>query len=166
MGVTRFATLGFQDLRVGDEFLSPARTVTEADVVMFAGVSGDYNPLHVDHETARKGPFRGPVAHGLLGLAIVSGLSSHAPRVETLAFLGIQDWRFLLPIRFGDTLHVVTRVLALEPKARGRRGIVTWYRRLVNQSGKTVQDGTIQTLVRSTAPTSAGEGLDSDSVAT
>lgn len=141
--------LGFEDLRPGDEWQSPARTVTEADVVAFAGLSGDFNPLHVDHHAARSGPFGRPVAHGLLGLALASGLTSHAPRVDTLAFLGILEWRFLAPIGFGDTIHVLTRVEALEARSRGRRGVVTWFRQLVNQHGTVVQQGRTQTLVRS-----------------
>ncbi|MBX6313132.1 MAG: MaoC family dehydratase N-terminal domain-containing protein [Isosphaeraceae bacterium] len=142
------SVLGFQDLAPGDEWESPRRTVTEADVVAFAGLSGDFNPLHLDHEAARAGPFGRPVAHGLLGMAIASGLASHAPRVDTLAFLGILEWKFLEPIAFGDTIHVVSRVVALEPRSRGRRGVVTWHRRLINQRGATVQEGTTQTLVR------------------
>lgn len=140
--------LSFQDLAPDDEWESPARTVTEADVQAFAGVSGDFNPLHVDHETARKGPFRQPVAHGLLGLAIASGLTSHSPRVDTMAFLSILEWKFLEPIAFGDTIRVVTRVVSLEPRARGRRGVVTWQRRLINQHGAVVQEGLTQTMVR------------------
>jgi 3-hydroxybutyryl-CoA dehydratase len=144
-------TLEFHDLAVGDEWESPGRTITEADVAAFAGLSGDFNPLHVDHESARSGPFGKPVAHGLLGLAVASGLGSHAPRVATLAFLEIVEWRFVGPIAFGDTVRVITRVEALEPKARGRRGIVTWHRKLVNQHGAVVQEGRTRTLVRGRA---------------
>jgi acyl dehydratase len=140
--------LTFQDLSLDDEWESPRRTVTEADVVSFAGLSGDFNPIHVDHVEAARGPFQRPVAHGLLGLAIASGLTSNAPRVATLAFLRISEWKFLEPIRFGDTIHVVTRVVSLEPRPRGRRGVVTWHRRIVNQHGKTLQEGLTQTLVR------------------
>ncbi len=140
--------LGFDDLAPGDEWESPARTVTEADVVAFAGLSGDFNPLHVDHESARRGAFRGPVAHGLLGLAFVSGLGSHAPRVDTLAFLAILEWKFHRPISFGDTVRVISRVVSIEPRARGRRGLVTWHRLLLNQRDEAVQDGLTQTLVR------------------
>ena len=153
--------LAFDDLTVGDEWESPRRTVTEADVVGFAGLSGDYNPLHVDHESARDGPFGRPVAHGLLGLAIASGLASHAPPVATQAFLAILEWKFVAPIAFGDTIRVITRVAALEPRSRGRRGVVTWHRRLVNQHGKTVQEGLTQTLVRGRGP-SPTPGLPSD----
>jgi acyl dehydratase len=141
--------LGFDDLEVGDEWESPGRTVTETDVVLFAGLSGDHNPLHSDHEMAKIGPFGRPVAHGLLGLAIATGLYSQAPRVDTLAFLAILEWRFLLPVVFGDTIKVVSRVAAIEPQARGRRGIVTWERQIFNQNMQIVQQGRTQTLVRS-----------------
>lgn len=140
--------LAFDDLVLGDEWESPGRTVTETDVVLFAGLSGDYNPLHSNHEQSKNGPFGRPVAHGLLGLAMATGLISHAPRVETLAFLAILEWRFLLPIVFGDTVKVISRVEALEPQARGRRGIVTWHRQILNQNGQVVQEGRTQTLIR------------------
>jgi acyl dehydratase len=146
-----FPILGFSDLHVGDEWQSPARTITEADVVHFAGISGDFNPLHVDHHAAQKGPFRRPVAHGLLGLAVASGLTSNAPRVDTVAFLSILEWKFLQPIAFGDTIRVVSRVVSLEPRARGRRGVVTWHRSLLNQDDATVQEGLTQTLVKTRA---------------
>jgi len=141
--------LGFDDLEVGDEWESPGRTVTETDIVLFAGLSGDYTPLHSDHELAKTAPFGRPVAHGLLGLAIATGLYSQAPRVDTLAFLAILEWKFLLPVVFGDTIKVVSRVAALEPQARGRRGIVTWQRQIYNQNIQIVQEGRTQTLVRS-----------------
>lgn len=144
--------LGFHDLEVGQQWLSPGRTITEADVVHFAGLSGDFNPLHMDHEFARGGPFGRPIAHGLLGLAVSSGLASHAPRVLTLAFLGILQWSFKSPIFFGDTLRVRSRVEALEPRARGRRGVVTWRRVLLNQRDQEVQEGLTQTLVDGRMP--------------
>ena len=144
--------IGFDGLTEGDEWESARRTITETDVVNFAGLSADFNPIHVDHEAAKAGPFGKPVAHGLLGLAVASGLGSQAPRVDTLAFLAILEWHFREPIFFGDTLHLVSRVERLEPRARGRRGIVTWHRLLINQHGKTVQEGRSQTLVRSRGP--------------
>lgn len=150
-------SLGLDDLHVGDEWESAARTLTESDVVHYAGLSGDFNPIHVDHEFARTTPFGKPVAHGLLGLAIASGLATQAPRVRTMALLGLLEWRFLEPLAPGDTVHVVTRVETIEPRARGRRGVVTWHRRLVNQHGVTVQEGRLQTLVQGRDPRPAGE---------
>lgn len=138
----------FNDLAVGDEWESPRRTVTETDVVLFATLTGDFNPLHVDHSTAKNGPFGRPVAHGLLGLALATGLISQSPRIDTLAFLGILEWKFHRPIVFGDTIHVVSTVESLQTQARGRRGTVTWHRRILNQDSQIVQDGRTQTLVR------------------
>lgn len=144
-------TLCFDDLTPGDEWESPARTVTESDVVAFAGLSGDYNPIHVDHESAKEGAFGRPIAHGLLGLAIVSGLGSAAPRVDTMAFLAILQWDFLRPIAFGDTIRVVSRVESVTPRSRGRRAEVIWLRSLINQRGEVVQQGRTRTLVRGRA---------------
>lgn len=143
-----FDILTFEDLAIGDEWETPGRTVTEADVVHFAGISGDYNPLHCNHNLAGKGPFGKPVAHGLLGLSIATGLLSASPRIDTLAFLSILEWKFILPIAFGDTISVRSRIEALEAQARGRRGIVTWHRQILNQDGRVVQEGKTQTLVR------------------
>jgi 3-hydroxybutyryl-CoA dehydratase len=145
------STLFYEDLKPGDEWESPARTVTESDVVAFAGLSGDFNPIHVDHHASRKGAFGRPVAHGLLGLSIASGLASQAPRVGTIAFLSIEHWQFLQPIAFGDTVHVVTRVESVQPRARGRRAVITWKRTLLNQDGIAIQEGTTKTLVKGRA---------------
>jgi 3-hydroxybutyryl-CoA dehydratase len=141
--------LAFDDLFVGDEWESGRRTVTQTDVVLFAGLSGDFNPLHVDHVASQTGPFGRPVAHGLLGMSIATGLISQTPRVDTIAFLAILEWKFLHPIAFGDTIHAVSKVESLAPHANGRRGVVTWYRRIFNQDARLVQEGRTQTLVRS-----------------
>ncbi len=138
--------LYFEDLSVGDVWTSAARTITETDVVNFAGMTGDYDPLHVDHEFARQTPYRRPIAHGLLGLSLVAGLASNCPQVRTLAFVAIQKWEFRLPIFIGDTVHATTEVL--DKRAAGRRsGHITWKRQLINQSGSPVQVGVFETLV-------------------
>jgi len=162
--VTRYTwlTLTFEDLVVGDEWESPRRTITQADVALFAGLSGDFNPIHVDHDAAGRGPFGQPVAHGLLGLAIASGLMSQAPRLDTLAFLGILEWKFHHPILFGDTIHALSRVEALEPSANGRRGVVTWHRRVFNQDDRLVQEGRTQTLVRARPARKPSRGTSPD----
>jgi acyl dehydratase len=158
--VTRhtWPVLSFEDLVVGDEWESPRRTITQADVTLFAGLSGDFNPIHVDHDAAGRGPFGQPVAHGLLGLAIASGLMTQAPRLDTLAFVGILEWKFHHPILFGDTIHALSRVEALEPGANGRRGVVTWHRQVFNQDDRLVQEGRTQTLVRSRPTRGGAEG--------
>lgn len=138
--------LHFEDLSVGDCWTSLGRTITETDVVNFAGVTGDYDPLHVDHEYARQTPFGKPIAHGLLGLSLVAGLGSHCPCVRTIAFLKIENWEFRKPIYVGDTVHAETEVI--DKRTNGRRtGYVTWRRQLVNQAGEVVQSGVFHTLV-------------------
>jgi acyl dehydratase len=144
-------SLYFEDLFVGQSWRSFARTITETDVVNFAGMTGDYDPLHIDHHFARQTPFGRPIAHGLLGLSILAGLGIHSPRVQTAAFVSIENWRFLKPIFFGDTVHAVNEVVALESEGR-RRGRVTWKRGLVNQDGVTVQEGLLVTLVMRRTP--------------
>ena len=145
------AHLYFDDVAVGQEWESLGRTVTEADIVNFAGLSGDFNPFHVDHEFAKTTMFKRPVAHGLLVLAIGSGLGLHHPPMRTLALLGIQEWHFREPVFIGDTVRVRTRVQAKEVRGRGRRGAVTWQRQIINQDDKVVQEGLALTLVEARA---------------
>jgi 3-hydroxybutyryl-CoA dehydratase len=143
--------LYFDDLEVGQQWESGGRTVTQADIVNFAGLSGDFNPIHMDHEFAKTTPFHQPIAHGLLVFAIASGLSVTSPLVRTLAFLSIREWQFKGPIFIGDTIRVLTKVLEKEPRARGRRGTVTWHRQVVNQEDKVMQEGISLTLVEGRA---------------
>jgi acyl dehydratase len=93
-------------------------------------------------------------------MAIGTGLASLAPRVDTLAFLAILEWKFQRPILFGDTIHVISTILALESTAAGRRGVVTWLRRIVNQNAHLVQEGRTQTLVRGRTSASPSPPLD------
>jgi acyl dehydratase len=139
--------LYFEDVAVGQEWQSLGRTVTQADIVNFAGLSGDFNPIHVDHEFAKTTHFRQPIAHGLLVFSIGSGLGINSPPMRTLAFLGIRAWQFKAPVFIGDTIRVRTKLLDKELRARGRRGILTWQRLLANQSCKVVQEGVTQMLV-------------------
>lgn len=140
----------FEDLRVGDQWTSIGREITADDVSDFAELTGDHDPLHTNQLVGSSSPFGEPVAHGLLGLGILAGLSSQQPNVSTLALVSIAEWRFEAPIFFGDSVHVVTTVL--EAVAHGRRaGRVTWLRQLVNQSDRVVQQGTFVTLVATRA---------------
>ena len=143
--------LFFDDVAVGQHWESQGRTVTEADIVNFAGLSGDFNPIHTDHEFAKSTPFRRPIAHGLLAWAISSGLGLYCPAMRTVAFLSIRDWQFKGPIFIGDTIRLRTTVLEKEGRSRGRRGIVTWQRQIINQDGKVVQEGVITTLIEGRA---------------
>ena len=147
--------LFFDDVAVGQEWESLGRTVTEADIVNFAGLSGDFNPIHVDHAFAKTTPYRQPVAHGLLIWAISSGLGVNAPPMRTLAFMSIRDWQFKGPVFIGDTVRVRSKVLEKEARSRGRRGVVTWQRQVINQDNKVVQEGVTLTLVEGRAAAGA-----------
>jgi 3-hydroxybutyryl-CoA dehydratase len=148
------------DVAVGQEWHSLGRTITEADIVNFAGLSGDFNPIHLDHEFARSTPFHRPIAHGLLVFSVGSGLALYIPPMRTLAFVGIRDWQFKGPVFIGDTVHVHTKIIEKEVRARGRRGVITWFRQVINQDGKVVQEGVTQTIVegRGAAPKEGAAG--------
>jgi acyl dehydratase len=140
----------FEEFEVGQEIISPGRTVTEADVVAFAALTGDYNPLHTDAEFARSSLFGQRVAHGLLGLSMALGLVSRLGFVDgtALAFRGL-EWRFSRPILFGDTIHVQARVVETKPVPRLGGGLVVLEAALINQRSEVTQKGTWQLLVKS-----------------
>ncbi len=96
----------FEEFEVGQRVTTPARTVTEADVVAFAGLSGDFNSIHTDAVYAQQTPFGQRVAHGILGLAIASGLATRTGILEgtVLAFREITEWKFTRPVHIGDTI--------------------------------------------------------------
>lgn len=150
--------LFFDDVAVGREWLSPGRTITEADIVNFAGLSGDFNPIHTDHEFAKNTLFRKPIAHGLLVWSVSSGLSVYVPLMRTLAFTTIKEWHFHEPVFIGDTIRVQSKIMAIEPRSRGRRAAITWQRQILNQQNKIVQEGVVITLVEGRAALRPKEG--------
>ena len=138
--------LYFDDIAVDDCWTSQSRTVTESDVVLFASLTGDMNRLHVDHHFARQTAFGKPIAHGLLGVAWVAGLGCYAPLMQTEAFLGIREWRFVKPLFIGDTVHVYTIVKEKIDSSR-RRGTVVWQRELRRPDDQIIQTGVFESLV-------------------
>jgi 3-hydroxybutyryl-CoA dehydratase len=143
--------LYFEEFEVGQSISSPGRTVTEADVVAFAALSGDWNPMHTDAEFAAKHPFGQRVAHGLLGLSIASGLAVRLGFLEetVLAFREIGEWKFSLPIYLGDTIRVRATVTATKPMRRLGGGLVSLKTEILNQDDQVVQRGTWGVLIRS-----------------
>lgn len=148
----------WEDLAVGDTAAATGRTVTEADIVAFAGLSGDFVPLHTDQVAASEGPFGERVAHGLLGLSMASGGLLRAAGLErtVLAFLSV-NWTFTAPVRIGDTLTASATVAATQPSRDPRRGLVTLAVVVRNQAGVVVQQGEWVFLVRRREPAAAGE---------
>lgn len=141
--------LYYEDYEVGAVYTTAARTVTEADVVTYAGLSGDQNALHMDEEYAKTTVFGTRIAHGLLGTSIAMGLFNRLGLSEgtSLAFLGIDDWRFLRPIFIGDTVRVRVTVEAKRLSSKGDRGVVRRRLSLENQRGEVVQEGIAVGLV-------------------
>ena len=144
--------LYFDDLEVGQEWESPGRTVTEAYIVNFAGISGDFNSIHMDHHFAASTVFRKPIAHGMLVFSIASGLGVFYPSVRTLAFLSVREWHFRGPVFPGDTIRLRGKVLEKQIRGRGKRGEIVWQRTILNQDGKIVQEGVLTTLVEARGP--------------
>ncbi|MHA6629476.1 MaoC/PaaZ C-terminal domain-containing protein [Pseudonocardia sichuanensis] len=146
----------FEDFAVGQEFTTPARTVTEADVVSFAAWTGDYNPLHTDAEFARTTRFGERLAHGLLGTSLCLGLMARTGIFEgsAVALLGIDGWRFRAPILIGTTVHCLVTVLGCRPTSRGDAGVVQRRFTLLDQDGTTLQEGRMDVLVAIRSPRS------------
>ena len=137
----------FDEIEVGEEYESPGRTVTESDIVLFAGVSGDYNILHTDAEFMKQSIFGERIAHGLLGLAIQSGLFTRATRAyATVAFVGLR-WKFKGPVKIGDTIRLQAKVTAKQEGSKPECGLVTLERRVLNQRDEVVQEGETDFLV-------------------
>jgi len=137
----------FEDIEVGERYESPGRTITEADIVLFAGISGEYNVVHTDAELMKGSIFGERIAHGLLGLSVQSGLITRGMQpYATLAFLGVR-WKFKGPIRIGDTIRVRAEVTAKKETSDAGRGVVTHARTIVNQRDEVVQEGEMDLLV-------------------
>jgi acyl dehydratase len=137
----------FDDIQVGERYESPGRTVTEGDIVLFAGISGDYNVLHTDAEFMKTSIFGERIAHGLLGLAIQAGLFTRATQAyATLAFVGLR-WKFKGPIKIGDTIRLRATVSAKRETETADRGLVTVERTVLNQRDEVVQEGETDLIV-------------------
>ena len=140
----------FEEFEVGIEVVSPGRTITEADVVAFAGLSGDYNQLHTDEEFAKGLMFGQRIAHGMLVLSIATGLAARLGFIEgtALAFREL-TWKFSQPVFFGDTVYMKATCKETKPMPRLGGGVVKFDVRVANQDGKTVQRGEWQLLMAS-----------------
>jgi len=139
----------FEDIEIGEEYTTTARTITESDVMAFAGLSGDYNTLHTDSEFAKQTIFGQRIAHGLLGLAVSTGLKTRMSIFEgtVMAFLGL-TWNFKGPIFFGDTVHAKVTIKEKRDTSKSDRGIMIQNLHLINQRGQVVQEGEHTIMLR------------------
>ena len=116
----------FEEFEIGMKIVTVSRTVTETDVVQFAGLSGDYTQIHTDAVYSQKGPFGQRVAHGLLVLSIFSGLAVQTGFIEgtVIAFREIESWKFTKPVFIGDTVHGVMEIVEKKHFRRLNAGAV------------------------------------------
>jgi 3-hydroxybutyryl-CoA dehydratase len=128
----------FDDYQLDEILLTRTRTITEADIVNFAGLSGDFHELHMSEEYARRGPFGQRIAHGALVFSISTGLMIQMGASENiLAFYGLDKLRFVKPVFIGDTIRVKKRVLELAAKD-DQRGVVAFETTVLNQHNEPV----------------------------
>lgn len=142
--------LFYEDFDVGRVIETRGITVTEAHVVTFAGLSGDFNPLHTDETAAAATPFGTRIAHGQLGMILAAGLINQTGihTGTTLALLGYREWKFLKPILFGDTLKVRVTIENKRETKKADRGILMRKIEILNQRDEIVQEGYADLMVR------------------
>jgi acyl dehydratase len=149
MALNSLHGLYFEEFTIGDKATSLTRTITENDIVAFAGLSGDYNELHTSATYADTTMFGKRIAHGLLGLSIASGLAFQMGfLVGTVDAFRSLEWEFTAPIFIGDTIHLEAEVAESKAFPRLGNGRVVFKVTLVNQDSKLVQRGTWSLLVR------------------
>jgi acyl dehydratase len=140
----------FEEVEVGQTMVTRGRTVTEADIVQFAALTGDYNPMHTNAEYMQTHPMGQRVAHGMLTLSYAVGQLYQLGFMErtVLAFRGL-EMKFSLPVFIGDTIHVRLTIKEKKEMKRLGGGIVSAEVKIINQAGKTVQSGTMELLLAS-----------------
>jgi acyl dehydratase len=140
----------FEDFEIGQEIVTPARTITSTDIVNFACLSGDFNEIHTNFEYCKTTPFGEPIAHGPLIYGIMGGLqyASGVNDGTLLALLQIDGWRMLGPVKHGDTIRMHSRVVAKKESSKPDRGVVTFQRQCVKHDGTVAQEMTATFLYR------------------
>jgi len=142
--------LFFSDITEGMTLVTPSRTITEYDIMLFAGMTGDFNEVHTSATYAENTQYGERIAHGLLTLSVASGLYMRLGYFNhsTVANLGIRDWIFSRPVKIGDTIHVKLTMKEKHLDMKKDRGEVIWKVKVINQRGETVSSGLWQKLIR------------------
>ena len=142
--------LYWEEWDIGAEFVTSARTITETDIINFAGISGDYNPLHIDEEFCRNTQFGTRIAHGPLVYSIATGLifQLHLYDDTLIAFLGFDSLKFTKPVKIGDTIHARVEVIEKRETSKSDRGIMKRLFQVLNQNNELVQEGVQAFLLR------------------
>lgn len=144
--------LTFEQFNIGDVYASQARTMTESAVDQFAGLSGDFNPLHTDAEFAKTTPFGERIAHGMLVMSMATGMANWTGVFEgTTIALAEQLIRYKGAVRFGDTIHLQLTVIEKKETSKPDRGVVKFDAAVINQHGDTVIDGQWTLLMKRSA---------------
>ncbi len=129
----------FDEFNVGEKMTFPPITVTEAHIVTFAGLSGDYNPLHMNEEFAKKSIFKTRVAHGMLTLSLMSGPLGMLVAGTAMAFLGMTA-KLTAPVRIGDTIRVEAEVVEKKPSTKYEGGTIRMKVLVKNQKDEVVAE--------------------------
>lgn len=139
----------FEDFVVGEESMTAGRTITEADLVNFAALTGDWNEIHTNAESAARGPFGRRIAHGALIFSVATGLSVRLGQTSdtVIAFYGLDRLRFVKPVFIGDTVHVRQRVEGKSERDESS-GIITMLNDVINQNDQVVVSYTAKVLLR------------------
>ena len=142
----------FEEWTVGDQYETASITITDAHIWKYAYMTGYYHPMHMDPEYARKTIFGERIAPGFLVYSISTGQSNQTRLFEgtTLAFLGVKYLNFLRPVKPGDTIKTIGKLLSKRPSSKGGRGIVVFYEKIVNQDGETVTESENAVMLKST----------------
>lgn len=145
----------FDELEIGDVFITPSRTITRADIVNFACMSGDFNAPHVDDEFCKRQPYGEVLAHGWMVFGIAAGLTFQTgfQHGRVVAMLGLDKWEIFLPVKAGDTLHAKITIVGKKETSKPGFGVIQFSRDVINQRGEIVQRTVVPNLfLRSPKP--------------
>lgn len=138
----------YDELNVGAEFYSPTRTITESDIIQFAGLTGDLNELHTSATFAKSTSFGERIAHGMLILSMANGLYMRSGIFNTSVFLGIENWKSTKPVMIGDTIMLKLTIADKRMTKDGKRAIIGMQYDVLNQREEIVATGLFRRMIQ------------------